>query len=329
MEKNQLNEPDTNGGSDSGGGNITFRLYSLFIFFVELIIVNIKFVLYTIESIFQAILAPPEEVDVANEIVLITGTAHGIGKELAFQYANKGAKIVCWDINEQGNLNTVQEIKAQGGKAYSYQVDVMNREDVFQTAEQVKHEVGNISILINNAGIMPCHPLLQHTEEEIQKIFGINVLANIWLLQAVLPSMIENNHGHIVALSSCAGLFGLKNLVPYCGSKYAVRGIMQALYEELRSDEKPFNIKLTTVYPYMVDTGLCKNPHMRFPSLMKLIKIDEAATAIIKAQRRGIEEVSIPKYFIYLERLMRLFPKKAINLVTDFLDAGVYSDFIK
>lgn len=114
-------------------------------------------------------------------------------------------------------------------------------------------EVGEVSILVNNAGIMPQHEVLKHSEGEIRKIYEINTIAHYWMFQAFLPKMMEKNQGHIVALSSIAGLVGLNNVVPYCGSKvcrnfqllnwkiifllpqFAVRGTMEALAEELRS----------------------------------------------------------------------------------------------
>lgn len=82
---------------------------------------------------------------------------------------------------------------------------------------------------------MPARPFLQQTDVEIKKIFDVNVMAHFWLFQCLIPDMMEKNRGHIVALSSCAGLMGLENLVPYCGSKFAVRGIMEALSEEIRA----------------------------------------------------------------------------------------------
>lgn len=95
-------------------------------------------------------------------------------------------------------------------------------------------EIGDVTILINNAGIMPQHEMLKHSEAEIRKMFEINTISHYWMFQAFLPKMIEKNHGHIVALSSIAGIVGLNNLVPYCGSKFAVRGHMESLSEELR-----------------------------------------------------------------------------------------------
>lgn len=105
---------------------------------------------------------------------------------------------------------------------------------MLETGNKVLTEVGDVSILINNAGIMPQHEMLKHSEGEIRKVFEINTIAHCWMFQAFLPKMIEKNRGHIVALSSIAGIVGFKNLVPYCGSKFAVRGMMEAMAEELR-----------------------------------------------------------------------------------------------
>lgn len=94
-----------------------------------------------------------------------------------------------------------------------------NREKVLETGSRVLKEVGDVTILINNAGIMPQHEMLKHSEAEIKKMYDINIFAHYWMFQAFLPVMIEKNHGHIVAMSSIAGLVGLNNLTPYCGSK--------------------------------------------------------------------------------------------------------------
>lgn len=123
-------------------------------------------------------------------------------------------------------------------------------------------------------------------------------------LEAFLPAMKRHNYGHIVSLSSTAGLFGIPNLVPYCCSKYAVRGLMEALYQECRTDKKNY-IKFTSIYPYMVDTGLCKKPKIRFENLMPLVKPKEAALEIMNAQRTETNEVTIPRYLFGAHNLCR------------------------
>ncbi|XP_058443116.1 epidermal retinol dehydrogenase 2 isoform X3 [Malaya genurostris] len=292
---------------------------------LEFLAFLLKAVVRFVVSVFQLIVPPPAA-DVSGDIVLITGAGHGMGKCMSFQYAALGATVVCIDINETTNSETVAQIKLKGGNAFGFICDVTNREQVFEVTKKIKEQVGVVSILVNNAGIMPTHPLLQQTEQEIRKTFDINVLAHFWFLQALLPDMLTRDRGHIVAMSSIAGLVGLNNLVPYCGTKFAVRGLMEAMFEELRSDPRKPNIKFTTIFPYMVDTGLCKRPFMRFPNLLKLVNPDEAAAAIIDAQRRGIVELSIPKYVLYLNTFMRIFPLRTGQELGDFLDSGVKSD---
>lgn len=202
--------------------------------------------------------------------------------------------------------------------------DISKREKVFELADKIKAEVGSVSILVNNAGIMPCKPLIAHEEAEIRKMYDINVLAHLWTMQAFSRDMVNKNRGHIVALSSMAGQMGFKNLVPYCGSKFAVRGLMEAFSEELRADGYD-GIKFTTIYPYMVDTGLCHKPIIRFEKMMPLVKPEECAASIIKAQRTGITDATVPSYLMYIGLYTRLFPNACAQVTKDFFNTGVGS----
>ncbi|KAH1009096.1 hypothetical protein HUJ04_001511 [Dendroctonus ponderosae] len=161
------------------------------------------------------------------------------------------------------------------------------------TAKKIQQDIGDVTILINNAGIMPHHSFLDHTEQEIRRIMDINVMGNFWTLQAFLPKMKENNNGHIVSLSSMAGYVGLINLVPYNASKFAVRGLMEGLYEEFRRHPNN-NVNFTTVYPFMTDTGLCKNYDITYELLFPLLKPAFVADAIFEAQSTNRRNVLLP-----------------------------------
>jgi all-trans-retinol dehydrogenase (NAD+) len=102
----------------------------------------------------------------------------------------------------------------------------------------VLKEVGAVTILIQNAGIIVTKETLEHTENEIRKLYDVNVLAHYWLFQAFLPKMIENGRGHIVGICSMGGLFAVRNIVPYCSSKFAVRGLMEGLANEVYTHTK-------------------------------------------------------------------------------------------
>jgi all-trans-retinol dehydrogenase (NAD+) len=92
---------------------------NIFILSLDVFFLLVKFWFYTLQSIYANIVGMKER-DVSNDIVLVTGTGHGIGKELALQYSALGATVVCWDVNEQMNQDTVKLIKSRGGKAHGY-----------------------------------------------------------------------------------------------------------------------------------------------------------------------------------------------------------------
>ncbi|XP_034100454.1 short-chain dehydrogenase/reductase family 16C member 6 [Drosophila albomicans] len=272
---------------------------------------------------------PKKQKDISGEVVLITGTGHGIGRELALHYASSGCTVVCVDINEQNNLETVQQIKnLNRGAVHSFSCDVSKREQVLALADRVLAEVGPVSVLVNNVGIMPTHPLPQQSAEEIQRVFDVNVFSQFWTIQAFLGQMKELGRGHIVCLSSIAGLIGLSNLVPYCATKYAVRGLMEALHEEIREGPYKDLIKTTTIFPYMTNTGLCKNPKVKFPSLLGLLDPKEVAKQIVAAHRADCLEVTIPSTLLYINNWTRLLPSKCGIMLKDYIDSGVESDLI-
>lgn len=195
---------------------------------------------------------------------------------------------------------------------------------MFELCDKVRNEVGFVSILVNNAGIMPCKVLSSQTEAEIRKMFEINVFAHLWTMQSFGMEMANKNRGHIVAMSSMAGLIGFRNLVPYCGSKYAVRGQMEAFQEELRTDGVD-GVKFTTICPYMVDTGLCHKPIIRFKKMMPIVQPQDCAAAIIKAQRNHVIETSVPSNLRYMNTFTRLFPETCGVILKDFFSTGVGS----
>ncbi|XP_073958426.1 17-beta-hydroxysteroid dehydrogenase 13-like [Choristoneura fumiferana] len=291
---------------------------------LELIWTLIRVHFENIRCIYR-VFVPNEPKDIRGEITIITGAGHGMGREMALRFGKLGAVVVCVDINPKGNEETVKIIKDNGGKAHRYECDVTDRAAVFNLAEKVKKEVGEVSILVNNAGIMPSQPILQWTEPKIKSTIDVNLTANLWMIQAFLPSMKERNHGHIVAMSSMAGLIGFKNLVPYCGTKFAVRGVMQALENELYEESNgKSKIKFTTICPYMVNTGLCKNPRIRFKDQMKMVEPGDAADQIIDAMRRDINEVTVPSNLHYSTRFFGyLIAPSAARIMNSFVDAGV------
>ena len=112
--------------------------------------------------------------DVAGEVVLVTGAGHGIGREVALQLGSLGAVIICVDKDTENNNNTGAKIRAQGGYSWCYQCDVSDKMKVREMAARVRKDVGDVNILVNNAGIMVTKQFLLQTDAEIESTVNVS-----------------------------------------------------------------------------------------------------------------------------------------------------------
>ncbi|XP_012229122.2 short-chain dehydrogenase/reductase family 16C member 6-like [Linepithema humile] len=302
-------------------------LYDSMLLLAEIFALFFKIPYYICKGVYK-LFAPVKRKSVADEIVLVTGAGHGIGKELAIGYALLGATVICWDINEETNEQTKNEIKEMGkDSVYAYRCDITDREEVSRVAEKVKKEVGDITILINNAGVATIKTCLNHSNDEITRIINVNFIAHYWTLRAFLPSMIEKNHGHIVAVSSLLALVTSMYTTVYSPTKSAVRILMNSLSEELRLSSKGKSlIKFTTIFPALVFNALPFKPIMRFPSLIPSLSPKQAASLIIDAQRQNCREKSLPSHFLLLLTLMGYLPNKVQQRLKDFVGMSAEPD---
>ena len=124
---------------------------------------------------------PSSEKDISNEIVLITGAGSGIGRLMAYRFAARGSIVVCVDINELENEETANEIRSRNEKAFAYTCDCSRKENIYRIAEEIQANVGDVTILINNAGIVSGKKLLDTSDGLIQKTFEVNTLAHFWV----------------------------------------------------------------------------------------------------------------------------------------------------
>ena len=255
---------------------------------LDLIVLVIKILVSVGEELYRVISPRPEK-DLRGEVAIVTGAGHGIGRELSKQLVSLGVRVVCWDINKRGADETVEEIKKLGGEGLALEVDVADREAVQRASEVTRDHMGEVTLLFNNAGIMPCKPFMKYSKQELEKIFDVNVFAQFWSVQEFLPRMLNLNKGHIISMSSLAGITGTPNLVPYCSSKFAVKGFMDALFLETRQNHPDTNVKMTTIHPFVVDTGLAQKPRSRFQKLIPFTPPEVAASNIIRATRRNYE----------------------------------------
>jgi all-trans-retinol dehydrogenase (NAD+) len=164
-------------------------------------------------------------------------------------------------------------------EVYPYVVNLVNRESIYALAEQVKREHGFVWGLINNAGILVGKPLMETPDNKIELAMGVNVMAHFWTLKAFLQPMLDRNDGHIVAISSAAGFFPSARMTEYCASKYAARGLMEALRIELASLGKN-GVKTTLVAPAHINTDLFSGYNM-----MGTMQPEWVAEQVVRAMR--------------------------------------------
>ncbi|KAI6651462.1 Epidermal retinol dehydrogenase 2 [Oopsacas minuta] len=206
----------------------------------------------------------------SKEIVLVTGGAQGIGRLIADNFALTTATVIIWDINEQQLDKTVAEMRGNGHTAYGYHVDVSDLDQLLTSYERVVEEVGQVTVLVNNAGIVSGKSIFDISLEQFELVIRVNLHAMIHLTKAVIPHMLKLNHGYIINIASVVSYFGYAKLSDYCASKAGARAFSEALQSELYCMDKT-GISVTCVCPYKIDTGMFTGVRLKhnwlFPAL--------------------------------------------------------------
>lgn len=242
---------------------------------------------------------------------LITGGASGIGKGMGLQLLKKGLHtLVIWDINENLMQSTAQEFTEAGYRVKIYKVDVMNTNEVIQTAEKVKQEVGKIDILINNAGVIVGKLFMDHTHADIDKTMGINSSALMHITKEFLGEMIQTRQGHIVNIASAAGMVSNPKMSVYAASKFSVVGWSESL--RLEMEETRSQVKITTVTPFYISTGMFEGVKS---SIIPIVKPHVAVRKIIYGIEHDKLYVRMPGIVYWIYFVKGLLPVRWFDTV--------------
>ncbi|NWV54246.1 RDHE2 dehydrogenase, partial [Daphoenositta chrysoptera] len=251
----------------------------------------------------------------AAEIVLITGSANGIGRQVALKLASLGVTLVLWDIDDEGNKETSRLAQQNGAsRVFVYHCDCSRREDVYEQADKVRKEVGDVTILINNAGILLGKKFCELTDEDFEKTFRTNFFSQVWTCKAFLPAMVACNRGHLVSI---AGLPGLYREADYCASKSAIIGMMEAINSELYHGGKR-GVKTTIICPYFISTKLSKGFKSKKPCLLPVYDPEYAASRIVDAIKKEKFYLIMPPA-AYLLGLKIFLPRKVVLLLESYV----------
>lgn len=244
-----------------------------------------------------------------GKTVLITGAASGIGLCTAREFAKAGAVLVLTDIDGEGLKEAAHELKAGGATVHTFVYDVSKQKEVEDMAAQVIKKLGGIDVLINNAGIGHNGELAETPIRIWRRLVNINLMGPLYHVYAFLPQMKEQRRGHIVNVSSGQAFFRLPTWGAYASIKLALGAFSEILHFELRK----YKIKVTTVYPFMVDTGFYDGI--------------EGDTFFGKLSMK-----LVPYYSMSPERVGRIIFKAVkrnvkVEMVSLFNDIGFYAQF--
>jgi NADP-dependent 3-hydroxy acid dehydrogenase YdfG len=188
--------------------------------------------------------------NVKGKVVVIMGASSGIGEATTKKLAQEGAKLVI-AARREDRLKALVEALPNAEISYAV-ADVTNKEEVQAVVNLAVEKHGRVDVLYNNAGIMPTAPLSETRFDEWRQMLDINIMGVLNGIAAVLPIMKKQQSGHIIATDSVAGHVVYHGSAVYCGTKFAVRAIM----EGLRQEERENNIRSTIVSPGAVTTEL-------------------------------------------------------------------------
>nr|XP_046263600.1 epidermal retinol dehydrogenase 2-like isoform X2 [Scatophagus argus] len=293
---------------------------SIMNFLLETIQVFLLSIWYNVES-FIHLFVPKKKKNIAGEVVLITGAGSGIGRLMAQEFAALDTVLVLWDINQEGLKETTRLAK-QGGasRVHYYLCDCSDKSEVYRVADQVKREVGDVSILVNNAGIVTGKKFMDAPDSLIEKTVEVNTMAHFWTYKAFLPAMIANNHGHLVSIASTAGLIGVNGLADYCASKFAAVGFAESVGLELLATGKD-GVKTTIVCPYFINTGMFDGCQTKWPRLLPILNPDYVAKKIIHAVLTDQVYLLLPKSMYLIAALKNILSMKQAILLGQYLGA--------
>ena len=192
-----------------------------------------------------------------GEIIVITGLAEGMGKEVAKMLAESGDRIAGFDVDGNNIEKLRKELDAIGGEHYLETLDITDRKGILGFRDKVLERFGRVDTVLSNVGIGFFGPFEEVDLEVALKCFEINVFGAAAIFQAFIPSMRENRKGKLIAMSSLVGQVPFPFESIYSATKFAIEGLVQSIQYEV----KPFGIKMAIIQPAQVSTSFAAKIH--------------------------------------------------------------------
>jgi short-subunit dehydrogenase len=250
-------------------------------------------------------------IPLTNKVILITGASSGFGEDAARLFAREGCKVVLAARRIERLQTLAAEIQNEGGEALAIPVDVNERAEIELMVQSTLDFYGRIDILFNNAGFGSVDWFENlKPERNIETIVRVNLIGTMLVTRAVIPHMLKRREGHIINMSSIAGLISPPLITTYSASKYGVRAFTDALRREVA----PFGIKVSGIYPGPAATEFgdqLEKTHARV-SINRFINLrmtsGYVARRVVGVAKRPRRSLVIPWWFRVVTAFDTLFP---------------------
>jgi 3-oxoacyl-[acyl-carrier protein] reductase len=208
---------------------------------------------------------------------LVTGATEGIGRATALALGRAGYRVGICSRSSDKVAATLAELRAQGVSAAGAAADVADPAQVRHLVDQVRAELGEIDVLVNNAGVLIARPFDELTLEDWDATMATNLRSLYLTTHLVLPSMRTRRHGTILNVASLAGRNGFVGGSAYSASKHAVLGFSRSLMLEVRKD----NVRVIAICPGSVATGMLRDQAMLKPDHERILRPEDVAASIL------------------------------------------------
>ena len=248
--------------------------------------------------------------DLKGRGAVVTGGAMGIGLATSKRLVREGCAVTIWDLNAAALEEAKKELEALGGKVFTHVCDVTDKKRVYELAKTAAAEMGQVDILINNAGYVMGGDFVDCPDEVWEKTINVNLTSMIYTIKACLPGMYERNCGHIVNISSASATLGVPCLSMYAATKWAVWGLTESLRFEAWERGKR-GVKWSSIHPSYIAKGMFEGAKLGFLGnlIAPLLKDhDVIAEAIVEsALKKGRYSPKRP-WTVHLIPRLRLLP---------------------
>lgn len=234
--------------------------------------------------------------DLRGRLALITGASRGIGVELAKAFGREGMKLLLTARSDAGLNDVAARLRAEGVEVHTLAGDITSRDVRQQLSDKAETELGGLSLLVNNAGIEMISKYETVSEEELEQILAVNLLAPLALTRLALPHMQRRRSGHVLNVASMAGLAGVAHGETYTTTKHGLIGFTRALRASAQLEKT--GVSASVVCPgFVAETGMyveMQNRHgARAPSSFRPISAADVVNAALRAVRYDLPDVIV------------------------------------